>query len=63
MRGGGAGYTIEASAYHSWFSDYIFEARTGALEEGLPVYEIRQSDARYYGFEVQGSLDIARFGG
>ena len=62
LRSGGKGYTIEASVYRSWFSDYIFEARTGALEEGLPVYEVRQAGARYFGFEVQGTLDMARFG-
>ena len=62
LRGSGGGYTIEASAYHSWFSNYIFDVRTGALGDGLPVYEIRQADARYFGFEIQGSVEIVRTG-
>jgi iron complex outermembrane receptor protein len=63
LRGKGLGYSFEASAYHNWFSNYIFDERTGAFEAGLPVYQARQADARYYGFEVQGSLNLARIGG
>ena len=62
LRGGGQGYTFEASAYHTWFSNFIYEDQTGALEDGLPVYQFRQADTRYYGFEVQGSLTLAKFG-
>lgn len=63
LRGSGRGYSIEASAYHTWFSGFIYQARTGAFEDGLPVYQIGQAPARYYGFEVQGQADLARFGG
>jgi iron complex outermembrane receptor protein len=63
LRGRGQGYTFEASAYHTWFSDYIYERRTGAIEDGLPVYQGTQGDARYYGFELQGTLTLARIGG
>lgn len=62
LRGGGPGYTLEASAYHTWFSDFIYEDQTGDLEDGLPVYQFRQADARYYGFEVQGTLTLAKLG-
>ncbi|WP_156679541.1 TonB-dependent receptor [Sphingomonas profundi] len=62
LRGRGDGYTFEASAYHNWFSNFIYEDRTGAIEDGLPVYQGRQADARYYGFEAQGSLDLAKVG-
>jgi iron complex outermembrane receptor protein len=62
VRGAGDGYSFEASAYHSWFKNYIYEAQTGAIEDGLPVFQTAQADARYYGFEVQGSLRLARFG-
>jgi iron complex outermembrane receptor protein len=62
LRGSGEGYSFEASAYHSWFNGYIYETQTGAIEDGLPVFQIAQADARYYGFEVQGSLRLARFG-
>lgn len=62
LRGSGEGYSFEASAYHSWFSNFIYEDLTGAVEDGLPVYAFRQADARYYGFEVQSSLTLAHIG-
>ncbi|WOF44170.1 TonB-dependent receptor [Sphingopyxis indica] len=62
LRGQGTGYTFEASAYHSWFSNFIYDDRTGEIEDGLPVYQFSQADARYYGFEVQGSLTLAKLG-
>ncbi len=62
VRGKGNGYSVELSVYQSRFSGYIFEDRTGAIVEGLPEYQIRQGDARYYGFEAQGNLTLARFG-
>jgi iron complex outermembrane receptor protein len=62
LRGSGDGYTFEASVYHSWFSNFIYDDRTGALEDGLPVFQISQADARYYGFEIEGSFRLARLG-
>ncbi len=63
LRGNGPGYSFEASAYHSWFEGFIYQQRTGELEDGLPVYDTNQGDARYYGFEVQGQVTLARIGG
>lgn len=62
LRGSGENYTFEASAYHSWFSNFIYEDLTGEVEDGLPIYAFRQADARYYGFEAQGSLTLAKIG-
>ncbi|CAM5561975.1 TonB-dependent receptor [Sphingobium scionense] len=62
LRGSGDNYSFEASAYHTWFSNFIYEDLTGEAEDGLPVYAFNQADARYYGFEVQGSLTLARLG-
>ncbi|GGO98793.1 TonB-dependent receptor [Stakelama pacifica] len=62
LHGSGPGYTFEASAYHTWFSNFIYEDQTGVIEDGLPVYQFRQADARYYGFEVQGSATLAKIG-
>jgi iron complex outermembrane receptor protein len=58
----GDGYSLTASVFHSWFSDYIFERGTGAFEDDLPVFQIEQADARYYGIELEGSVRVARFG-
>ena len=62
LQGSGNGYSFEASAYHTWFSDFIYERLTGDIEDGLPVYQFAQADARYYGFEVQGSATLAKIG-
>ncbi|HNN54947.1 MAG TPA: TonB-dependent receptor [Novosphingobium sp.] len=62
LRGSGNGYSFEASLYHSWFGNFVYEDRTGAYEDGLPVYQVRQADARLYGFEVQGKVVLARPG-
>ena len=63
MHGAGDGYSISASAYHSWFDNYIYDERTGAIEDDLPVFQNRQGKARYYGFEVEGSVKLAQLGG
>ena len=62
LKGGGPGYTFEASAYHNWFSNFIYEDRTGEIEDGLPVYQARQADARYWGLEAQAAVDLATLG-
>ncbi|WP_404335160.1 TonB-dependent receptor [Sphingomonas sp. MMS12-HWE2-04] len=63
LKGSGDGWSFSAAAYHNWFSDYIFDAPTGAVEDGLPVYQYNQADARYYGFEVEASKRLATIGG
>lgn len=63
LRGGDSDLGFEASAYHTWFSNFIYDDRTGAVEDGLPVYQVRQGTARWYGFEAQGNATLARFGG
>jgi iron complex outermembrane recepter protein len=50
---------VEGSIYYSRFSNFIFQAPTGEIEDGLPVYEYRQGKAHYYGFELESDL---RFG-
>ena len=62
LKATGEGYSLGASAYHIWFSDYVYEQATGEIEDNLPVYEISQADARYLGFEVEGSARLGRIG-
>src|SRR3712207_4994662 len=59
----GDGYSLSASVFRSWFDDYIFERRTGAVEDDLPVFQISQADARYFGIELEASVRLARMGG
>lgn len=62
LRGKGPGFSLELSAYHSWFGNFIYERAMGVLEEGLPVFQISQADARLYGFEAEAKVTVARFG-
>ncbi len=62
LRRAGNDWSVEASAYYTRFSDFIYEDLTGEIEDGLPVFQFRQANARYYGFEVQGEATVARFG-
>ncbi|MGA9580956.1 MAG: TonB-dependent receptor [Allosphingosinicella sp.] len=59
----GDGYSLSASVFRSWFDDYIFERRTGAIEDDLPVFRISQADARYSGVELEASVRLARISG
>ena len=63
FKGGNADLGLEASVYYTWFANYIYDARTGAVVDGLPVYQGQQGDARWYGFEVEGHATLARLGG
>lgn len=63
LRVTGNGYHLSAGVFQSWFSNYIYEQRTGAIEDDLPVYEYRQADARYFGVELEASARLARIGG
>lgn len=49
---GGTTLHWHVSAYLDQFHDYIYLAPTGAVDDDLPVYEYRQSDARYIGAEA-----------
>jgi iron complex outermembrane receptor protein len=59
----GDGYSLSASVFRSWFDNYIFERRTGEIEDDLPVFQIGQADARYFGIELEGSVRVAQIGG
>jgi len=51
---------VQGSLYYSRYSNFIFEAPTGEIEDNnLAVYEYRQGKAKYYGFEIESD---AKFG-
>ncbi|MBB4086964.1 TonB-dependent receptor [Sphingomonas carotinifaciens] len=62
LKGRGEGYRFAVSAYHNWFSNYIYDYLTGTEIDGLPVYQYAQADARYYGFEGELSARLATIG-
>jgi iron complex outermembrane receptor protein len=39
-------------------NDYILLMATGAEEDGLPVFEYTQTDARFYGYEAEGLIEL-----
>jgi iron complex outermembrane receptor protein len=63
LRGGGDGYSFGASAYHMWFNDYIYEQATGVIRHDLPEFQYLQANARYLGFEIEGSARLGQVGG
>jgi iron complex outermembrane recepter protein len=62
LRGSGQDYSVSASLYHSWFNGFIYESPTGAVRDGLPVFQSFQATARHYGAEVEGNMILARSG-
>jgi iron complex outermembrane receptor protein len=60
LKGSGDGWSLSAAAYANHFRDYIYDAPTGATKDDLPVFQYYQADARYYGFEAEGSARIGR---
>jgi iron complex outermembrane receptor protein len=63
IRTDSAGFNLSAAIYANWFSDYIYETATGAVKDDLPVFQFRQADATYVGFELEASAPIATVGG
>ena len=50
---------VQASLYYSRFSNFLYQAPTGEIADGLPLYEYFQGKADYYGFEIESD---AKFG-
>ncbi|WP_313808835.1 TonB-dependent receptor domain-containing protein [Sphingobium sp.] len=72
LRGQGNGYTISLSAYHNWFDGYIYDslvddsvcmAANGGEALDFPCYQNLQANARYLGFEAEGTLKLGQVGG
>lgn len=68
------GFSLDASAYYNWFSNYISEnqvdpaicqaaAAPSGRDVDLPCFQFQQADARYYGFEADASFRLAQIGG
>lgn len=50
---------VQASLYYSRFSNFLYQAPTGEIAGGLPLYKYFEGKADYYGFEVESD---AKFG-
>ena len=51
---------VTGNLYYSRFSNFIFQAPTGAEEEDLPVLQFLEGKANYYGFELQGDAKLGQ---
>lgn len=54
---------FSVSAYHTDFTDYIYEFANGDEREELTVLEWQQDDATFQGFEMDTSIHIASWEG
>jgi iron complex outermembrane receptor protein len=54
---------LTGNLYYSRFSNFIFQAPTGVIEAGLPVYQFLEGKADYYGFELQGDSKLGQLAG
>ena len=51
-------YEVNATAYSTWFDDFIYQDETGEMEDGLPVFQYFQRGARFTGFELEASAKL-----
>jgi iron complex outermembrane receptor protein len=51
---------LQANVYYSRFSNFIFQAPTGEVEDDLPVYKFFGGKANFYGFELQGDAKLGQ---
>lgn len=58
LRGNLGGATMSFSVYQNWFDGFIYLSETGAEEDGLPVYEFLQQDAKHFGIEGEISAPL-----
>lgn len=58
LKGSGDGWSLGVAAYANRFSNYIYDAPTGATQDDLPIFQYYQADARYYGIEAEGSARL-----
>ena len=51
-------FEVNATAYSTWFDDFIYQDATGEEEDGLPVFQYFQRGARFTGFELEASAKL-----
>ncbi|UCF68045.1 MAG: TonB-dependent receptor [Acidobacteriota bacterium] len=50
--------TGELSLFRYRYDDFIFEAPTDEILDGLPVFEFAQADAEFRGYELSGAVSL-----
>ncbi|OYY90617.1 MAG: hypothetical protein B7Y45_06625 [Sphingomonas sp. 28-66-16] len=62
LRGGGPGWSASATGYYTRYPNIIFARENGASRDGLPVFLFLESGAAYYGYEIQGNIEVGQAG-
>ena len=52
-------FHIEAYVYYTRYADYIHQADTDLIEEGLPILRYEGADATFKGFEIEAAYDLS----
>jgi len=58
LRGTKGPVRFTGNLYYTHFANYIFQSPTGAVEDDLPVFQYRNGQANFYGFEAQASAKL-----
>ncbi|MDP1906709.1 MAG: TonB-dependent receptor, partial [Hyphomicrobium sp.] len=53
-----ARWSFSATAFATWFDDFIYQDETGEVEDELPVFQYFQRDATFTGFELEASAKL-----
>lgn len=51
---------VQGAVYYYRFSNFIYQAPTGEIADGLPLYEYFEGKARMTGFEVESDIRFGR---
>lgn len=57
------GHYITVNGFITDYDNYIFEAQTTDIEDGLPVFQFTGEDASFKGFEIQAGSELGSVGG
>ena len=55
--------SVAINGFYTSYKDFIFEAETGLIEDGLPVFQFVAADADFKGFEVVTEAELFEAGG
>ena len=58
LRGTKGPVHFTGNLFYTHFANYIFQSPTGEIEDDLPVFEFRNGQANFYGFEAQASARL-----
>ena len=58
LRGTKGPVRFTGNLFYTHFANYIFQSPTGEIDDDLPVFEFRNGEANFYGFEAQASAKL-----